>query len=316
MSATRIPWVDAASLTQALPWPHVVDTLESAIRDGASRRDLPPRTGVPVTAGELLLMPAEVGADVGVKVVSVHDGSAGPAVPRIQGVHLAFDGVTLTPTAVLEARTLTLLRTAGLSALAVRHLAPRSARSLALFGTGPQSVAHAVAIDSVRPLEQVWVIGRRPEAIESVVEQLDDAGIVAVPGTPADLGSADIVACCTTAADPLFDSRTLRPQATVVAVGSHSPARREVDAALVRTATVIVESRTSALTQAGDILIAIDEGVPAGTAIDGDLDDLVRGDVTIATDRPRLFKSVGEAWADVVVASAAVREVLASTAVV
>jgi len=316
MTTSAIPWIDAASLTRALPWLRVIDTLESAIRAGASRGDLPARIGVPVSAGELLLMPAEVGADVGVKVVSVHHGSAGPAVPRIQGVHLAFDGASLTPTAVLEARTLTLLRTAGLSALAIRHLAPGTARSLALFGTGPQSVAHALAIDSVRPLERVWVIGRRPEAIESVVEQLDSAGLAAIPGTPADVRAADIVACCTTAADPVFDSRALRPRATVVAVGSHSPTRREVDAALVRTATVIVESRASALTQAGDIVIAIDEGVAVGTAIDGDLSELVRGDVTVAADCPRLFKSVGEAWADVVIASAAVREVLAPTAVV
>jgi ornithine cyclodeaminase len=230
-------------------------------------------------------------------------------------VHLAFDGASLAPIAVLEAGTLTLLRTAGLSAVAVRHLAPASARSLVVFGTGPQSVAHALAINSVRPLEHVSVIGRRPESVEAVIEQLRCGGLAARPGSLADVQVADIVACCTTAADPLFDSSMLLPEATVVAVGSHSPTRREVDAALVRSATVIVESRKSALAQAGDIVLALAEGVPPASAIDGDLSELVRGDVSVAESRPRLFKSVGEAWADVVVASAAVREVLTPTPV-
>lgn len=309
--ASTLPWVDGASLSRALPWPHVIDTLESAIRAGAALGDVPPRTGVPLTAGELLLMPAQVGGDVGVKVISVHDGSPGSAVPRIQGVHLAFDGVSLAPVAVLEARTLTLLRTAGLSAVAARHLAPASARSLVVFGTGPQSVAHALAINSVRPLERVSVIGRRPEAVEAVIERLRCSGLAARAGSLADVQVADIVACCTTAADPLFDSRELLPEATVIAVGSHSPTRREVDAALVRSATVIVESRKSALAEAGDIVLAITEGVSPATAIDGDLSQLVRGEVTVPESGPRLFKSVGEAWADVVVASTALREVLA-----
>jgi ornithine cyclodeaminase len=55
--------------------------------------------------------------------------------------------------------------------------------------------------------------------------------------------------------------------------------------------------------------------VSPGAAIDGDLSELVRGEVSVAESRPRLFKSVGEAWADVVVASAAVREVLSPTPV-
>ena len=106
--------------------------------------------------------------------------------------------------------------------------------------------------------------------------------------------------CCTTAREPLFDSRLLKDTATVVAVGSHEPDAREVDENLVRTATVVVESRACASREAGDILLAGREA--AGLA---NLAELVRSDLTIAPDQPRLFKSTGMAWEDLVVAALA-----------
>src|SRR2546421_548912 len=74
--------------------------------------------------------------------------------------------------------------------------------------------------------------------------------------------------------------------ATVVAVGSHEPDAREVDASLVQRATVVVEARSVARREAGDIVQA--PGVPLAT-----LDELVRGTVAVPPDRPRLFKSTG-----------------------
>ncbi|MDN5769091.1 MAG: hypothetical protein L0H96_25370 [Humibacillus sp.] len=124
------------------------------------------------------------------------------------------------------------------------------------------------------------------------------------------MAGVDIVACCTSASTPLFDSAVLRPKACVVAIGSHDPDAREVDTALVARATVVVETRQSALSQAGDVVLAIGDGVPEAEAITGDLAELVRGAVHPASGRPRLFKGVGEAWSDVVVASAAVEHLL------
>jgi ornithine cyclodeaminase len=110
--------------------------------------------------------------------------------------------------------------------------------------------------------------------------------------------------CATTARTPVFDSTALPVHAAVVAIGSHEPDAREVDSALVERATVVVESRAAALREAGDILLAIADGVPSEQAIDGDLAELVGGDLTVRADRPRLWKSVGEAWEDLAVAAA------------
>lgn len=306
----QIEVIDAHELEQALDWIEVIDALEAALRSGAAPGNSPARSFATVAAGELILMPGEVGDDVGVKVVSVASDGAGRDLPRIQGVHVVFDGSTLRPRAILDAAALTLLRTAGLSALAVRHLAPTAAHVLVVFGTGPQARRHVAAIDAVRPLTEVVVVGRRGSAVAEMVEELTTQGFPARAGTGTDVGDADIVACCTSAQRPLFDSDRLRPEAAVVAIGSHSPAAREVDARLVARATVIVETRRSALDQAGDILLAIGDGVPVGDAITGELGDLVSGRLTPSVGTPRLFKGVGEAWSDVVVAAAALGRLL------
>ena len=100
-------------------------------------------------------------------------------------------------------------------------------------------------------------------------------------GRPDAVAEADIVVCATTARTPVFDSTTLPAHAVVVAIGSHEPDAREVDSAMVERATVVVESRVAALREAGDIVLAIADGVPSEQAIDGDLAELVGGDLTV-----------------------------------
>jgi ornithine cyclodeaminase len=117
------------------------------------------------------------------------------------------------------------------------------------------------------------------------------------------VATADIVCCCTTAREPLFDGALVPDHATVVAIGSHEPDVRETDDALAARATIVVESRTSALREAGDVILAIDSGATTAEAL-VTLAGLVRGEATPAADRPRLFKSTGMAWEDAVVAGA------------
>ncbi|GAA5765260.1 delta(1)-pyrroline-2-carboxylate reductase [Streptosporangium roseum] len=120
----------------------------------------------------------------------------------------------------------------------------------------------------------------------------------------ADPGQADLIACCTTSRTPLFDGRLTRDDATVVAVGSHEPDAREVDDDLVARATVVVEARSAALAEAGDLIIPLRNGTITIGHLAGNLGELVAGTVPRGPG-PRLFKSVGMAWEDLVVAAAA-----------
>lgn len=226
-------------------------------------------------------MPSAHGDAAAVKLVTIGGD------PRIQGVCVVFDPETLAPVAVLDGIALTNLRTAAVSALAVKHLAAPDPRRALVFGRGPQGRAHAAALRAVLPsLEQVDVVGRE--------------------GQPHDVAAAAVICCATTAREPLFDGARVAEHATVVAIGSHEPDAREVDGALVARAAVVVESRASALREAGDVVLAIAEGALRAEEL-LTLADLVRDG--IAPNGPRLFKSTGMAWEDAVVAAAVVRSV-------
>ena len=89
----------------------------------------------------------------------------------------------------------------------------------------------------------------------------------------------------------------------VVAIGSHEPDKRETDDALASRATVVVESRTSALREAGDVVAAIESGA-LGEAEIITLAELVTGLRSPDPTSPRLFKSSGMSWEDAVIAGA------------
>ncbi|MFF4340966.1 ornithine cyclodeaminase family protein [Kitasatospora sp. NPDC001540] len=290
----------APGLELTLDFPAAVDALERALLDGLDVEACPPRVGVPVPAGELLLMPAATGRYAGVKVAGVAPGNPAAGLPRITGSYLLLDGPTLQPLALLDGAALTALRTPAVTALALRALAAPGARHLVLFGAGPQALGHAAALRAVLPgLERVTVVARRPGPAAELAARAAGFGLEAAVGTPGAVAGADLVVCCTAARTPLFDGALVPDRAVVAAVGSHEPRAREVDAQLLGRADLFVEARKVALREAGDLLLA---GVGAERLTN--LAELVTGRAVVRHDRPRFFKSVGMAWQDLAVAAA------------
>jgi len=274
-----IPYLDGEEVRRRLPPLAAVDALEAALLSGLQPEEESPRSVVDVAGGQLLVMPSGAAARAVVKVVTVGGE------PRIQGLCLAFDARSLSPAALLDGIAVTNLRTSAISALAVRHLAMPDARRLLVFGRGPQAQAHIQAIRAVRPIARVDVLGRDATARDELV------------------AAADIICCCTTAREPLFNGTLVADHATVVAIGSHEPEAREVDDALVARSTVVVESIASALREAGDVILAIrSRALDPGQLIP--LSALVCGERAPAPGAPRLFKSTGMAWEDAVTVDA------------
>lgn len=288
--------LDADTVHSALSYPGAIAALTAALGQPGHT---PPRQIVDTTAGQILLMPSVLGSFAGVKVVTIAPDNPDRGLPRINGVYVLFDGATLVPVAQLDAAELTAVRTAAVSALAVDRLARPDTSRLVLFGTGPQAHAHLAALVAVRPITAVTVIARNTTRGAALVRTAQGFGLAAQAHPPADaaraVAGADLIACCTTAREPLFADDGLHPEVTVVAVGSHEPDARELDAALVRRATLVVESRASAPT-AGDIVLS------GRSTVDGDLVDLMEG--RVVPTGARVFKSVGEAWEDLAIAAA------------
>jgi ornithine cyclodeaminase/alanine dehydrogenase-like protein (mu-crystallin family) len=299
---THPRYIDRPTLTGIVSLPAAIDALESALRAGWPGQD-PLRTSVPVQSGELLLMPSEGPRYVGIKVITVAPGNPARRLPRIQGMYVLHDAASLTPLALFDAAALTTLRTPAISAVATRHLARPDATELVVAGTGPQALGHVHAMRAVRDIQRVGVLGRTPESTDTFVKTLADRGISAYPAGAEDVTQAHILCLCTTARSPVVPDAWIGGRAHLNVVGSHEPTAREVETATVARSQVVVESRDAALAEAGDLVMALADGVPPSVII-ADLAELVRG-ATIDPAQVTLFKSVGTGWEDLAVAALA-----------
>jgi len=301
--------VDKEELRAALSMSAAIDALDDAFGGDGPSLTTPMRTTLATPAGTLLSMPAAGEAGVGVKLVTLSEFNPQRGLPFTQAVYVLFDATTQAPEAVIDGTELTAIRTAAVSGLATRRLANPEASRLVVFGAGVQATAHVEAMHAVRPLTEVVVVGRDRTRADALVAFAKRLGVDARTGAPADVANADLVCTCTTSAVSVFDGHDLADGTHVNAIGAFLADQRELDTQTMRRAKIVVETREVALREAGDVLIAIEEG-----AIDADrlvdLAEVARGRaVRTAPSDVTVFVSVGSAFEDLVVARAALRAI-------
>ncbi|MEK7380924.1 MAG: ornithine cyclodeaminase family protein [Gemmatimonadota bacterium] len=290
-----------------------IEVMERTFRALAGGQvEQPLRTGLPVREhGLFLAMPAalpRIGA-FGLKAIAVLPENEGTAWDSHQGVVVLFGPGPQALVAVIEASSLTAIRTAAVSGLATRLLARADAGDLAMIGTGVEARTHLEAMAAVRPLRRIRVWRRSPRRCEEYAAWA--RGVVSVPvevapSAEAAVREADLVCLVTSATVPVVQGEWFSPGAHLNAVGAHRPDSRETDSDTVARARVFVDSRAAALAEAGDLMIPIEEGRITAGHIVGELGDLVTGRMPGRQDDAEitLFKSLGLAVEDIAAAHA------------
>ncbi len=270
------------------------------------------RTRVPMTHGDYVLMPSEVGAHTGIKVLTLTPGNPDRGLPFIQGAVMLSDSTTHTLQAVLDGAALTNLRTPALSFAAVSEIIrarfPDGIR-LVVVGTGVQGGLHLAAAQSVSPVTHVTygvrTEGRSDALREAAAQQgIDAAEALIGPALDAAVREADVIVTATSSDDPVLSADAVPDRAVVIGMGAHEAHQRELPGALMARSQVIVESRASAEAESGDVGIAIREGALSWDAV-LTLRDVVTGGVQDpAPGRPIVNVTTGMSWEDVVVSAA------------
>lgn len=302
---TRI--FDAEETATRLPYTALADAIRNAAlarRDGTLQA--PPRTILPLpgeAGGTLLAMSAADNELAVTKLVTVHPENAERGLPTIQGEVVVMRTATGERLGILEGATVTARRTAALSLLAARELAPRPDGPLLIVGTGTQGHAHLEAFREGLGVREVFVVSRTRERAAALAEHARSLGVKAhVAEDPAEaLEQASLIVTATTSGEPVLPDE-VPERAFVAAVGSFTPEAAEVPASLVARSTVVVDTLEGARAEAGDLLRAEEAGVFQWEEATP-LEEAVSWPE--APEGPVLFESVGHAAWDLAAAHAA-----------
>ena len=295
--------VSAHEVEELLPTGECVEVMARALATLGSGDGINPlRTGMllPDKVGLLGMMPSYLAnpAAVGIKVVTVFPGNHGTEFDSHQGAVLLFEMVHGSLLAVIDASSITAIRTAAVSGLATRLLARQDAHDLALLGTGVQGRTHLEAMLAVRPLRRVRAWSPTPERLERFAdEQSAKHGIeVEAAGSAEDaVRGADIICTVSSAREPILLGDWIEEGAHINAAGSSVKFTRELDTATVVKSKLFVDRRESTLNEAGDFLFPKEEGAIDDDHIVGEIGEILLGDCAgrESDDEITLFKSLG-----------------------
>ena len=285
-------YVTDAQVRDVLQWDDLIAAMEDALAALSCGHVVQPLRSWLTVAPEKFwgVMPATAKDAMGIKLVSFYPQNAGAGLPTVLATVVLFDRATGEPLAAMDARTLTAMRTAAVSAAATKLLSAPDSKVLALLGSGAQAQSHLEALSRVRKFEEIRVWSRTRAHAQRFAEQF---GAIAMDAESAVRG-ADVVVAATPAQSPILKGAWLKRGAHVNSIGAPMPAWRELDDEAMAN-PVVVEARDAALHESGDIILS-------HTQIHAELGELIAGTKTLDAARTTIFKSVGVAIEDVAAA--------------
>jgi ornithine cyclodeaminase len=304
--------VNQSEVPRLLPMDACMEAMARALQSVARGESVLPLRQIIMLPGQQAAfgaMPAYLGSPpaVGLKAITVFPGNHGSELDSHQGAVLLFETERGRLLAVIDASSITAIRTAAVSGVATRALARAKAGDLALLGTGVQALTHLEAMSHARRLRRVRAWSRSPDHVRAFAQAAAKRlGVTVEPaGTAREaVEGADLVCTVTASREPVLKGEWLSPGTHVNAVGASLPTARELDTSAIAAARLFVDRRESALNEAGDFLIPRREGAVDESHIRGELGELLLGrcpgrqseaDITV-------FKSLGLAVEDVAAA--------------
>lgn len=276
---------------------------------------VPLRTNIsaPKHDGAFLFMPSYVEEMEcsAIKIVNVFPKNIDKGLPTTPAQVLLIDGTTGVVASVLDGTYVTQLRTGAASGAAFDVLARKDAKKGALIGTGGQAATQLEAMMAVRDLSEVKVYDLNAERLNAFVEQMNKelvaygTKVIAAESSDDAIEDADLVVTVTPSSRPVFDGTKVKKGATVSCVGSYQPHMQEMDPAiLTRASKIYFDSVDAVLSEAGDILIPLEDGTITKDDFTGDLGDVLLGKVTARENDEEIivFKTVGIGTQDLVTA--------------
>lgn len=277
--------------------------------------EAPLRTNIqaPKHEGCFLFMPAYVEEmdTASLKIINIFPHNIDHGIPSSPAQVLLIDGTTGVVSAVLDGTYVTQMRTGAASGAAFDVLAKKDCRIGALIGTGGQAATQLEAMLAARKLEEVRVYDLNPERTQAFAEQMQKelasygAKILAAKSSDEAIEDADLLITVTPSSKPVFDGTKVKQGATISCVGAYQHHMQEMDPAILpRASKIYFDSKDAVLSESGDILIPLEQGIITEKDFTGDIGQVIKGELIGREndDEIIVFETVGVATQDLVAA--------------
>lgn len=137
---------------------------------------------------------------------------------------------------------LTSIRTAAAGALAASISDTGKPRTLGIIGTGHQAQLQARWISAANPIANIIIWGRSAAKAAALKGELENLGIsIAIASSISNLcEDSDVIVTTTPSQSPLVFAADLRPGHHIIAMGSDSPGKIELEPAVLERADAII----------------------------------------------------------------------------
>jgi alanine dehydrogenase len=238
--------------------------------------------------------------------------------PTIQGAVILSDASNGVPLAIMDSISITALRTAAASAVAAKHLAPGSWKTLLICGCGGQAQSQLEALLSVRKPQKVLAYDIDPSSAAAFAGRVaEETGILAKPvhDLRQSVMEADVVVTCTTAKKYFITREMVRRGTFIAAVGADHENKQEIEPELLAHAKVVTDV-TAQAAAIGDLHHAIAAGVMSTERVHAELGEIIVGRKAgrVRADEIIVFDSTGTGLQDVAPAIAVYRRAIAEKA--
>ncbi len=271
----------------------------------------------PEKNGRYILLPCYL-ADSGIfhtKLFSVYLKNPKKGLPTNYYYYLLHDINTGELKAVMSGTYITNLRTGAVPGIATKYLARKDSRVFTLFGAGPVAEHQLLAMITVAKLDKINLVETNLDRASEFAGRMGPkygVKINIVNYAQEAVREADIITTVTSSKKPVFDGRDVKPGTHINAVGGIHPQGGEIDIYTVTHSKIVVEKMGEVLSEAGEILIPIQKGLLKKEDIHGEIAQVVTGKIPgrISSEEITLFKSIGFAMEDAVMADLAYRKAM------
>jgi alanine dehydrogenase len=296
-----IPVFSASNVEAAVSPARAVEAVRDAfVAYARGEWSMPPKVYVPAyPAGDFRAMPAIGAGHALLKWVTSFPGNPARGLPTVSGLVLLSDASDGSLRAVLDASSVTALRTGAAAVLAAEELGRRDARTAAVIGAGVNGKAVATTFLARGRTVMLWDVDeqRARRAAEELGADLAASREEAL--------AADLVVTVTPGHEILLPEGSLRAGQHVSLMGADGPGKAEIAVGELKRVHVFCDDWEQA-SHNGELVHAVE----AGAISEGDVTQL--GDVLAGTapgrqspDDITIFDSTGLAIQDLAIALAA-----------